>query len=365
LIVGAPAAATSARPALRHDAAAHDTTTSVPTTTTSSSTTTTTTSPPSTTTTIDRALAWPAKVSAAVAVPGVSVLAVSARQNRRPIASLTKMMTAWVVLQRLPLGVNGRGPCHRVDAHDVAVYRYDVSTGQSNAAVARGEVLCENMLLTGLLVHSAGNYAYILLRILRLGAKAFVALMNQTAIALGLLRTHYADPTGIDPGNTSTAADQAVMAADLMSAQPIVRAIVHHPTVRLPVAGVVDSYTPLVGQYGVIGVKSGFTFPAGGCDVMALRMNVGPLTIVVYAAVLGERGNDPLGASGNDALALARSLRRFLAVRETSTGPVVVWTGSPDDVVTTTTTTSTTTTTTPTSTTSTTLPASTTTSSLP
>ena len=99
--------------------------------------------------------------------------------------------------------------------------------------------------------------------------EAFVARMNQTARNLGLRHTHYADDTGVSDESVSTALDQAKLAAVLMSS-PLVRSIVDQTEVDLPVAGFVNSFTPLVGDHDVVGVKSGRTSAAGGCDVMAL-----------------------------------------------------------------------------------------------
>lgn len=263
------------------------------------------------------------------------------------------MMTTWVILHHLPLAVGQRGPCVTVNAHDVAVYHYDEATGQSDAKVKEGERLCENTLLAGLLVHSAGNFAFIFLRIIGLDETKFVAQMNHDAKSLGLLHTHYVDPTGIKPGDQSTALDQAMMAADLMSNEPVVRRIVAQPHVVLPVAGDLISYTPFVGFDGVVGVKSGYTVPAGGCDAMAVRFILKGVSITTYAVVLGQQGGDSINHAAEFALALNRSLRRYLTVQRTSQGTQVVWTGSRGDVVTTTTTTTLTTIPTPTSSTTT------------
>jgi len=313
------------------------------TSTTAVAATTTTVGLPTTTVSLPVSpLPWPAAGIAAVAVPQASVAANSPRQGARPIASLTKMMTAWVILSHLPLSVGAQGPCIRVDAHDVEVYEHDVTTGQSSVDVRAGERLCENTLLDGLLVHSAGNYANIFLRILGLSTSKFVAQMNADAAQLGMSHTHYVDITGIGPGDRSTARDQAVLAAELMGTQAIVRHIVDMPRVFLPVAGNVISYTPFVGSNGVVGVKSGYTVPAGGCDAMAVRFGLNGVTVTAYAVVIGEPGGDSINHAGEIALTLVHSLRHFLAVRSTTTGKVVVWTGQPGDVVTTTTTTTTT-----------------------
>ena len=287
---------------------------------------------------------WPVQGSAAVAIPQLSVAASSPRQPQVPIASLTKLMTTWVVLHRLPLKVNQRGPCLTVNAHDVALWKYDNESGQSNVEVALGETLCEGTLLRGLIVHSAGNYAYLLARLAGLGQERFVTVMNQDARVLGLTHTHYTDLSGISPGDVSTAHDQALMAIDIMSAEPVVRAIAALAYVRLPVAGVVGSYTPDVGQYGVIGVKSGYTGVAGGCDIMAINVTINHTVVTTYAVVLGQFSSNPLGLAGQAALTLSRSLREGMKVVATRTGRDIAWTGWPGALAPVTTTTTTTTT---------------------
>jgi hypothetical protein len=74
--------------------------------------------------------------------------------------------------------------------------------------------------------------------------------------------------------------------------------------VTLPFAGTEASYTPFVGYDNVIGVKSGRTTEAGGCDVMAMTFLDGTTTRVAYAVVLGQRGGNLLTPAGEAALAL-------------------------------------------------------------
>ena len=111
--------------------------------------------------------------------------------------------------------------------------------------------------------------------------------MNQRATAMGLHSTTYANASGFDPKTVSTASDQLVVATTAM-ANPTIAGMVALPSVTLPVAGVLPSYTPLVGTQGVIGVESGRTTEAGGCDVLALTRNVGGLPVLVLSAVLGQ-----------------------------------------------------------------------------
>lgn len=269
------------------------------------------------------------------------------------------MMTAWVALHRLPLSGTETGPCFAVSANDVDLYYDDVAMDESSVQIAQGETLCESTLLRGMLVHSAADYAQLLASLTGMRMATFVAAMNQSARALGMKETHYSDVVGISAGDVSTAQDQARLAALLMKDEPVVEGIVDLSEVSLPIAGVVSSFTPYAGEGNVVGVKSGFTNAAGGCDVMAMEDRIGDTVITTYAVVLGEHGDDPLGTAGLDALTLSHSIRNLMARVATPSGPEVRWIGPAGDVVatTTTTTTSTTSTTsTTTTTTSTTVP---------
>ncbi len=311
-------------------------TTVVSTTTVPTSTTTTTTSLPSKnpvpTLHIKSKLRWPSMGSAAVAIPQLFVDASSPWQPREPIASLTKMMTAWVVLHQLPLTFSQSGPCLTVNASDVALYNYDVATDQSSVKIVEGMRLCEGVLLRGVFVHSAGDYAQLLVALTGMSQSRFVTEMNRDAKTLGLSQTHYVDVSGIASGDLSTARDQATLAVDLMTDEPVVQSIAALSRVALPVVGVVGSYTPFIGHDGVIGVKSGFTDPAGGCDVMAMKVRINGTVITTYAVVLGQQGSDPLGMAGQAALNLSHSLRASISRVATPTGTEVQWIGSPSDL---------------------------------
>lgn len=270
-------------------------------------------------------LVWPSVGSSALLIPSQGV-SLSRNSETVPIASLTKMMTAYVVLKKFPLSIGQTGPCITVSDSDVATYDAFTALDESSVFVVTGESLCEIDLLNGLLVHSASNYAVMLADMVAGSSYAFVSLMNEDALSLGLTHTHYADVSGFDPDSVSTASEQAELAYQLMKS-PLVRSIVDQTSVTLPAAGTVDSFTPYVGQDNVIGVKSGRTSEAGGCDVMAMTFQLGAKTEVLYAVVLGQEGGNLLGPAGAAALALADSAvqsqlphsYRFLASRALGT----------------------------------------------
>jgi D-alanyl-D-alanine carboxypeptidase (penicillin-binding protein 5/6) len=250
-------------------------------------------------------LDWPSEGSAAIAVPALGVTRAWHNQVV-PIASLTKMMTVYVALKRFPLATGSTGPCITVSDDDVLDYEQDKSEDDSAVIVESGEQLCEIDLLDGVLVHSAANYADLLASMVSPTPEAFIARMNETARALGLRNTHYADDTGVSERSVSTALDQATLATVLMRS-PLVRSIVAQTQVDLPVAGFVNSFTPLVGADDVVGVKSGRTAAAGGCDVMALAYRLNGQRHLAYAVVLGQRGGNVLEKAGAAAFDLATS----------------------------------------------------------
>lgn len=233
---------------------------------------------------------WPTHGQAAVAVRGIGFVAKSPREHPVPIASLTKMMTALVVLRDHPLALNARGPMLVIDRTDVADYANDVVAGDSTLKIALGEELDEHQLLEALLLPSADNIADLLATWDAGSLAAFVVKMNNEARALGLTETHYADASGVSRRSVSTAADQAVVESTLMG-YAAARAIVRMQNARLPIAGVIPNYNPAVGSDGIVGVKSGWTAEAGACLATAAFRTVGGHTVLVESVTLGQLGD--------------------------------------------------------------------------
>ena len=276
-------------------------------------------------------LVWPSHGSAAIDVPALGVK--RAWHNRVvPIASLTKMMTVYVALKKFPLTVGETGPCIVVSDNDVLNFEEDKSEDDSAVIVTAGEQLCEIDLLDGVLVHSAANYADLLASMVSPTPEQFVARMNEAAKSLGLRNTHYADDTGVSNDSVSTALDQAKLATILMRSA-LVRSIVDQTMVDLPVAGFVNSFTPLVGTDDVVGVKSGRTASAGGCDVMAVAYRLNHRRYILYAVVLGQRGGNVLEDAGTAAFALAKSAENSQADVAFAKGTVLGTIGFGTDVV--------------------------------
>ncbi len=250
---------------------------------------------------------WPKEGQAALAVPGVGWMGQQGPEKPVPIASVAKLMTAYLVLHDYPLSQGQDGPTVTMTAADVAEYQHDVETGQSCLRVATGEKLSERQLLEALLLPSANNAANILARFDAGSETAFVAKMNATAKRFAMVNTRYVDASGVNPATVSTAADQIKIAEQDMT-NPTFADIVARKEVTLPVAGIQYNVDYALGHDGIVGIKTGTTDQAGGCFVFATRPNIGGRHVLVIGAVLGQQPNTPINNELMVALATGESL---------------------------------------------------------
>ena len=167
--------------------------------------------------------------------------------------------------------------------------------------------------LLALLLPSADNMAWILARWDAGSQAAFVARMNAAARRLGMTDTNYTDPSGLDPSTVSTAADQVRLGMAAMRV-PALAAIAAKPAAAVPVAGVVRNYNTLLGQDGIVGLKTGSTQAAGGCVLIAAWHQASGHRTLIVAATFGQPGTaqtilpNALHAGHMLVLALDRSL---------------------------------------------------------
>ncbi|MPZ50602.1 MAG: hypothetical protein GEU75_15110 [Dehalococcoidia bacterium] len=266
---------------------------------------------------------WPSKGSAAVGVGGAGLIGSHRDDQPRPIASLVKVMTAYVVLKDHPLRAGDPGPEIKVEAEDIQLYLEQLNNGESVILVREGAVIHQQSLLEGLLVPSGNNLAFLLARWSSGSVEAFVERMNQEAEALGMSQTEYADPSGVSFGNVSTAQDQIKLAMAAMS-NPLLARIVRMEQTQLPVVGTVYNVNALLGQDNLVGVKTGWTEEAGACFLFAADWPVDGQTVRVFGAVLGQDTlADAFGASRRLVNATGSSLQVVTAVGKDGPGTPV------------------------------------------
>jgi D-alanyl-D-alanine carboxypeptidase (penicillin-binding protein 5/6) len=182
------------------------------------------------------------------------VLLSHAAARQLPIASTTKLMTAYVVLRELPLD--------RI----VSAAPYEGEYGESLLGLRAGQRISVRDLLYGLILRSGNDAAYDLARAAAGSELAFVRQMNRYAAALGLADTHYANPIGLDQrGNHSSARDLATLTRRLLAIPEFARiadarsAVLRsvNPHRRIETINELLQMAPWV-----TGVKTGHTFGA-------------------------------------------------------------------------------------------------------
>src|SRR5256884_5704133 len=203
---------------------------------------------------------WPAHGQAAFLQTGQSQIHAGPNQHAAAIASVAKVMTAYLVLRDHPLRPGQDGPAITLTDADVADTDGRAGRDESVAPIAAGEQLTERQALQALLLPSANNIAAVLARWDAGSADLFVARMNAAARSLGMTHTSYTDPSGYDDGTVSTAADQ-VRIVDRAMRLPVFASIVATASATLPVAGTVHNTNALLGHNGFVGVKTGSDAP--------------------------------------------------------------------------------------------------------
>lgn len=245
-------------------------------------------------------------------IEGVTPIRTAGAQVPVPIASLAKMMTAYLILRDHPLTGADQGPSLTIDSDDIETLDEEEAVQGSVLAVQAGETLSERQALEALLIPSADNIAQLLARWDAGSVSAFVTKMNSSAQALGLQHTTYTDPSGLAATTVSTAQDQLLMATAAMN-DAVFGSIVAMPSATFPVAGTVFNFNHDVGHFGIVGVKTGSDSQAQGCWAFAAARTVAGAPHAVFGVVLGIQGT----SAGLIVPALAAGLALANAVPDT------------------------------------------------
>lgn len=248
------------------------------------------------------ASAWPIAGQGALQI-GDGPFQSSPREQPVPIASVAKIMTAYLVLDTSQDPHDSAHDVLSVTGDDVIDTERRRSDDQSVVAVHAGETLTRHQALLALLLPSANNIAVMLARWSAGSVPVFVERMNRTAAHLGMKHTRYTDPSGLDEATVSTARDQLVLADAAMRSSEFA-AIVSQTTATIPVAGRVHNTDQLLGHDGFVGIKTGSDDSAGGCFVFRTRRVVDGEPTWVTGVVLGQPGHNLIVA----ALTAARQL---------------------------------------------------------
>lgn len=201
-----------------------------------------------------------------------------------PIASITKLITALVILDASPLAsADDPGPTITFSKADHDLYDRYYVLGATIAPMPTGTSMSLRDALAAMLIPSASNYADALSSRIFGSQNAFLGATRDWLGAHGLTGTTITEPTGISPRNTSTPTDLLAI-GKLAAANPVIAQIGATPSITLPGAGLLHNTNGLLGTTGITGLKTG-TLGEGTYSLL-------------YTATLSVGTADPLAVTG-------------------------------------------------------------------
>jgi D-alanyl-D-alanine carboxypeptidase (penicillin-binding protein 5/6) len=275
---------------------------------------------------------WPGGASGAIGAAGLGLIATSGNQQPVSAASVTKVMTALVILTDKPLKRNESGPTITITDTDVQSYLADQANKESVVIVQAGEQLTELQLLEGLLIPSANNFAQTLARWDAGSIAAFVASMNKRAADLHMTHTTFTDTSGASPKTVSTPSDLMALGVEAMK-QEVFAQIVRMAQADLPIAGLVYNVDAVLGQSGIIGIKTGSGLAEGANFLFAADATIDGQSVRLYGCVMGLPTLARAFAAAKSLIASMQSnlhVRRIIARNQAVATYATPWGGQSD-----------------------------------
>ncbi|THA85876.1 D-alanyl-D-alanine carboxypeptidase [Streptomyces sp. A0592] len=234
-------------------------------------------------------LPWPSEGQAYMAAAGLGTLGQSGEQKPVPIASVTKSMTAYIILRDHPIKKGEQGAMIDVDktAETEGKKNDSVNNESTLDTVKEGDKISEYDAIAALMIPSANNIARLLARWDAGSQEAFVKKMNDTAKELGMTNTTYTDPSGLDATTVSTAEDQVKLGLKLVEIETLLD-ITKKPNWVDPSGKSWRNWNGLTGPGGALGIKTGTTTKAGGNLLFAAQKKIGNTNQLIVGAVLGQ-----------------------------------------------------------------------------
>jgi len=249
-------------------------------------------------------LDWPSFGEAAIGALGYNVLATHGGEQPLPTASTIKVLTALAVLRQKPLVRDGGGPLITLTQEDVDSYNKYVAQDGSVVQVAVGEQISEYQALQAMLLPSANNMAETLARWAFGSIAAYCTYAQDLARSLGMNQTIVTDPSGFLPATTSTPYDLTLLVQAAMG-NPIVTQIVQQSSATIPVQGEIRNVNALLGQDGIIGLKTGNNDQDKGAFLFAAVQSISGQNVTLIGAIMD---GPTLGQAMWSALPLIKSM---------------------------------------------------------
>lgn len=248
-------------------------------------------------------------------------------------ASLAKMITVQVVLDKYPLKAGESGPTITMTNDDENRYWWAVNNGGSNARVVAGEQITERQLLEGILLVSANNMADSL-AIWAFGSidgyhQAARQWLNKNNLANTIVG---GDASGFSSETKSTPTDLCKIML-LATKQPALVEILSANTATLPTGEVLQSTNRLLGQNGIFAGKTGYTDEAGRGLMVASHQQIGNVQLTTAAVSLSNDSYDAAFDTTNQlVLALVNDLQIYSISKGEPIGEISSLWGSQTDL---------------------------------
>ncbi len=235
---------------------------------------------------------WPEEGQGAVEVEGVGAIGSYGKEKSAPIASMAKVMTAYVILQGHP--ITGKETGEQITVDKQAGEEASLED-ESRVAIEEGQKYSEHQMLEMLMIPSGNNVARLLARWDAGTEKAFVEKMNKAAEDLGMTNSTYTDPSGLKSSTVSTPADQIKLGKAVMQSD-VFREIVNLPQADIPNVGRIYNNNYILLEPGVSGIKTGSSTPAGGNLLWTADTVVDGTSRRIIGAVMGATLDGTLDA---------------------------------------------------------------------
>lgn len=257
----------------------------------------------------------------AVRADGYGELTHAGDDSPRPIASVSKIITALTVLDKYPLKSGQQGPTLTLNQTDVALYQEYINKDGAVVAVENGEQITEYQALQAMLMLSANNMADILARWAYGSVDAYTAAANDYLVRQGLAQTKVDDASGFSPQTVSTARE-VVKLGELAMKNEILAGIVGQRSAVVPVAGEIRNINSMLGLDGIDGIKTGNTDEAGGCFLTTAKLALDDgKSVRVFVAVIGAPKRSDALVDGRNVLAsLRQNFEKVTISAGTTTG---------------------------------------------
>ncbi len=192
-------------------------------------------------------------------------------ETQAPIASITKIITSLVLLEKRPLQLGEKGKSITFTDKDLQYFNGYYAKLGTVTAVTVGDSMSQYEALQSILLPSSNNMADTMVDRYFSNMEEYIAYANNFLRQHGLQNTVVADASGFSPDSKSTPSD-LIKLGQLALQNPVIKEIVAQKSATVAVAGDIPNYNALIYEQGVIGIKPGATDEAGYCLLFAAEL---------------------------------------------------------------------------------------------